>query len=226
MWDTEGQSWAAFPNPLLTARSEFKASYDILPAVLESVLLAIARSHQSPVMSSMRPYQALRRIWDTSSNDPDPSLTLAAVVNLTEFIRAGRTSTGVASAVAGVSPDVDIEERGRKVVAHFTNLRDFAGVHFMRQGEGGPGPVTAPGGGSHSRIESRSKATGTPMFRDIAPDVFFMSQQLINLVPRCVDRAKTAEPVHAPIFPVAEPVAETTDLPPDPGFGAPTGSSL
>lgn len=226
VWDTEGQSWAAFPNPLLTARSEFKAAYDILPAVLESVLLAIARSHQSPVMSSMRPYQALRRIWDASTPDPDPSRTLSAVVNLTEFLRNGSTNTGVASGVVGAGPGVDIEERGRKVVAHFTNMRDFAGQHFMRPGEGGPGPFTAPGGGSFSRIESRTKATGTPTFRDIAPDVFVMAQQLINLVPGCIDRAKASNPVPSPTVPVADARPDITDLPPDPGFGAPTGNSF
>lgn len=226
VWDAERQSWVAFPNPLLTARSEFKASYDILPAVLESVLLAIARCHQSPVMSSMRPYHALRSIWDSSSPDPDPSRTLSAVVHLTDFIRNGYTNTGVASAVAGVGPDVDIDERGQKLVAHFTTLRDFAGVHFMRPGEGGPGPVTAQGGGTHSRIDSRAKASGTPMFRDIAPDVFYMSQQLINLIPHCVERAKAADQVRPAFIPVSEPVVETTELPPDPGFGAPTGSSI
>jgi len=96
----------------------------------------------------------------------------------------------------------------------------------MRPGEGGPGPVTAPGGGTHSRIDSRAKASGTPMFRDIAPDVFYMSQQLINLIPHCVERAKAADQVRPAFIPVSEPVVETTELPPDPGFGAPTGSSI
>ena len=57
-----------FPHPLLTPPTRFLDINDWLPAVLESILLAVARSHERPVMASMRPYQLLRELYDNAAN--------------------------------------------------------------------------------------------------------------------------------------------------------------
>ena len=70
IYDADAGQWLNFPNPLLTPPSAFIATYDWLPAVLESILLAIAQSHEPPVMRSLRPYGVLRELYDAHSQDP------------------------------------------------------------------------------------------------------------------------------------------------------------
>ncbi len=41
VWDSGTSTWVDFPNPLLTPPARFLANNDWLPAVLESVLLAM-----------------------------------------------------------------------------------------------------------------------------------------------------------------------------------------
>ena len=228
VYDVTERSWVDFPNPLLTPHSEFEADYDILPAVLESVLIAIARSHQQPVMASMRPYQTLRRIYDTTTQDPiKGSYTLAASTNLTEFLRKGDMGSGLRSVVPDTGPGVDIEQRARLIQGYFEQLRDFSGQHFLTPGEGGgQGLIGAVGGGAFSRIDSRARASRTPIFRDVAPDVFVMAQKLVGFLPQCVEEAKRPAVTHnKPSTPVGEG-PEDIEIPQMPGFGGAPGSRI
>lgn len=191
VWSTQERRWVPFPNPLLTPPSEFLAPYDWLPAVLESFLIAIAQSHQPPVMSSLLPYVSLRRIFDESPEDPASGIhSLAAKRNLTQFLRTGNTGTGVASVVAGTGPEVSVDERAKLVENYFKEFHDFTGYHYMKPGEGaGPGTPGAAGGGSFSTIAVRAQAATTPIFRDLAPDVFVATQRLIDIIPECASAA-------------------------------------
>lgn len=195
VWDTESRQWLAFPHPLLTPQSEFKAEYDWLPAVLESVLLAIAQSHQPPVMNSMLPYRALRRIYDAGQQNattgPDSQRLLAARVNLTTWLRDGDSGTGLSSVVAQTGPEATIDERAERVSAYLTQYRDFVATHYMKPGEtSGSGLAPARGGGTFSVIGVRAQASATPFFRDLAPDVYWAANDLLTLVPIAVEAAK------------------------------------
>lgn len=192
VWSTEERRWLPFPNPLLTPPSEFLAGYDWLPAILESFLLAIAQSHQPPVMSSLQPYVALRQIYDESPEDPVSGIhSLAAKRHLTQFLRTGSTDTGVESVVDGTGPDVSVDERARLVESYFNQFNEFTGHHYMAPGEGAtPGNRGATGGGSFSAITVRAQAATTPIFRDLAPDVFAATRKLIGLVAECAEAAK------------------------------------
>ena len=178
IWDGDSASWLSFPNPLLTPPSKFSATYDWLPAVLESCLLAIARSHEAPVMSSLRPYHALRRLYDASSQDPGGGIMeLSAKQTLASWLVGGATASGGPSRVPGVGQAVDVDARAELSTTWLQTIRDLAGTHFMAAGQDG-----APGGGAFSVVDTRAKASQTPIFRDLAGDIYWATGALIALV--------------------------------------------
>lgn len=216
VWSTEERRWLQFPNPLLTPPSDFKAPYDWLPAILESFLLAIAQCHQPPVMSSLAPYVALRRIYDESPEDPVAGIhSLAAKKHLTQFLRTGVTSTGVESVVPGTGPEVSVDERAQHVADYFREFHEFTGHHYMAPGEClEPGSPGAAGGGSFSMITVREQAATTPIFRDLASDVFVATQRLIDIVPECAAAATKPEtPAYGATQPPSGPGGNVYEIP-------------
>ncbi|MFT4126563.1 MAG: tubulin-like doman-containing protein [Gordonia sp. (in: high G+C Gram-positive bacteria)] len=214
VWDGAARRWLPFPTPLLTPPADFLAEYDWLPAILESVLLAIAASHQPPAMSSMHPYRALRRIYDAAEQNTSSGLDAeqqAARTNMTQWLRTGNTGTGVASIIADTGEDVDVDTRADRLAAYFTQYRAFVGQHFIRPGDGDP---PAPGGGVFSTITVRKQATKTPFFRDLAPDVYWAASRLLDMIP-----AATAAAKHRPAAP--RPLPES-HVPTDDDFAPPT----
>lgn len=195
VWDTEARQWLAFPHPMLTPPSEFKAEYDWLPAVLESVLLAIAQSHQPPVMTSMLPYRAMRRLYDAgqenSTTGHDAQNLLAARINLTNWLRDGDSGTGLASVVSQAGTEATLDERAERLTAYLSQYRDFAATHYMKPGEApAGGMMPARGGGTFSVISVRQQASKTPFFRDLAPDVYWATTELLSLIPIAAGAAR------------------------------------
>lgn len=229
VWDTESRRWLAFPNPLLTPPSEFKADYDWLPAVLEGLLIAMAQSHQPPVMASMHPYRALRRIYDDAFEDPVSGMhTLAAKAHLTQWLRDGDSGTNVASVISGTASDVGVDERATRLTAYLQEFRSFAGTHYMAPGEGGgPGDPGASGQGTFAVIGLRDQASQTPIFRDTAPDVFWATHQLLELVPACAEAAKRPPIIETTYQPPAGPGGQVFQVPQMGGtFEVPQGGNF
>jgi hypothetical protein len=194
IWDG-ADSWVTFPHPLLTPPARFIAKYDWLPAILESSLLAVARSHEAPVMASLRPYQLLRGIFDDASQDPAGGI-----------LRDNRADP---SAVSGADATSDVDERARLATDWLGRIRDLAGKHYMTPGQDG-----APGGGTFSSVDRRDLASATPLFRDIAPDVWWATRELVGLI----EEARLA--AHRPAVPVEPPeplAASHAATPPDIG---------
>ncbi|MGO9511220.1 MAG: hypothetical protein ACLPXZ_29255 [Mycobacterium sp.] len=165
IYDDAAERWLDFPSPLLTPPSEFKASYDWLPAVLESILLAMAQSHQPPMMASLRPYQALRELFDANPHDPASGIVqLSAVQLLREFVESGSSGTGLASRVPTIAAAATPADRIAATEEWLGTIRDIAAAYL---------PAGAPGAspdGSFSAIATRGKAAKTPLFRDLAPE--------------------------------------------------------
>lgn len=180
VWDEDADHWTDFPHPLLTPPSQFRADYDWLPAVLESVLLAIARAHDAPIMSSLRPYQLLRRTYDSGPQEPTSGiLEISASTLVTNWLRTGDTPPGGVSRVPEATGATSPHDRAEAATAWLESIRELAGTHFMSAGRDG-----APGGGAFSVVSTRAQATATPIFRDLAPDVYWATQRLVELIER------------------------------------------
>ncbi|MBS9533711.1 hypothetical protein KIH27_08945 [Mycobacterium sp. M1] len=182
IYDGDSGQWLNFPNPLLTPPSAFQAAYDWLPAVLESILLAIAQSHEPPVMNSLRPYTVLRGLYDAHSQDPASGIVeLSAAGLLRDFLRDGTTAAGVTSRVPTVAAAQTPDERAEAAVAWLTTIRDVAAQYL---------PADAPGaaqGGAFTTVPTRGTASKTPIFRDLAPEVYSATESLIKLVQRAAE---------------------------------------
>ncbi|MGA5543740.1 tubulin-like doman-containing protein [Mycobacterium sp. NPDC051198] len=179
IYDGDDNQWLAFPNPLLTPPSAFTASYDWLPAVLESSLLAIATSHEPPVMRSLRPYTVLRALYDSHSQDPASGIVeLSAAALVREFLKTGTSGPGITSRVGPIAAAQTAEERQAAAETWLGNVRDVAAQYL---------PADTPGAtpdGAFTTVATRSKAAKTPIFRDVAPDVFWATEALIKLLQR------------------------------------------
>ncbi|MDO5683577.1 MAG: hypothetical protein Q4G46_12230, partial [Propionibacteriaceae bacterium] len=178
IFDRANREWLAFPHPLLTPPERFKAPYDWLPAVLESVLIAMARSHQNPVMSSMQPYRALRGLFDASPLGPATGIVeRSGKQAFVDWLADGDIGSGATSRAPGAAEATDPTARAEAARTFLTTIRDLAGVHFMAPGEDG-----APGGGTFSVIDDRAVAAQAPIFRDVAGDVHWACGELLTML--------------------------------------------
>ncbi len=179
IFDPEQQRWIDFPHPLLTPPDRFEALFDWLPAVLESHLLAIARVQQAPIMSSLRPYLALRELYDRGELGPASGIrTKSAIAKLAAWLGQGSVS-GSPSRIPSLAAASTPEER-----------RDAAKDWLT--GPDGPGwlaawdyqPPHQAGGqtGEFGIIATRAVASRTPYFRDLAADIVEKTTELAALV--------------------------------------------
>jgi hypothetical protein len=177
IFDGDTRQWLTFPHPLLTPPSAFTAQYDWLPAVLESILLAIAQSQQPPVMTSLRPYQVLRGLYDASSQQPASGIMeFSALGQLRDFLATGSSAPGVVSRIEEVAAATTPDERVAAIEKWLTKVRGIAAEYL---------PANTPGAapdGAFGAITTRVKAGKTPMFRDLAPDVYWATDTLIRLL--------------------------------------------
>ncbi|WP_051215302.1 tubulin-like doman-containing protein [Granulicoccus phenolivorans] len=214
VFDVANRQWLEFPNPLLTPPERFQASYDWLPAVLESSLLAISRSHQNPPMASLLPYRALRGLFDASPLGPAAGIVERSGKNLlVDYLRTGTIGSGATSRVPGAAEATDVDGRAEALTTFFTQIRDLAGVHFMAPGQAG-----APGGGTFSLVTDRGVASQAPIFRDLAPDIWWACGELIDMVADAAVRAK--QPAGTSRQGPLTPETQKLEMPGMPGMGA------
>jgi hypothetical protein len=185
IWDADVSRWIAFPHPLLTPPQQFVADYDWLPAVLESVLMAIARSaeqgpDQSP-FASMRPYILLRSLYDQGQVGPvGRVMQRAADRTVLDWLQTGRTASGESSrALPPASTLATVKHRADAASAILSGVHDVVGTDYLERGN-----LDAPGGGVYSHIDRRDQASWTPIFRDLAPDIYQATKELNDLVRR------------------------------------------
>ncbi|MCQ9386252.1 tubulin-like doman-containing protein [Brevibacterium moorei] len=181
IYDRETGQWLSFPNPLLTPPAEFVGqSFDWLPAVLESVLLAISNAHQTPVLSSLKPYRVLRGIFDNTPEEPRSGLlTLAARDQLADWLRTGETPSGMPSRAQAPT----LEERYRNAGQFLETVQGFA-AGKLDQGHPG-GAVVA--------VANRAQGALTPIFCDLVPDIVQVTQGLLGVLEEAKANAEAAE---------------------------------
>jgi hypothetical protein len=187
IYDGDAHQWLSFPNPLLTPPSTFIAQYDWLPAVLESILLAIAQSQEPPVMASLRPYQVLRELFDASPQRKAGGIVqLSAVGLLHDFLASGSSAPGVMSRVEAVAAATSPSQRVAAAEEWLTAVRGIA-AEYLPAGTPGSAPD-----GTFTTIATRAKAGKTPVFLDLAPDVFWASNTLLKLLGHTANTGGTA----------------------------------
>jgi hypothetical protein len=186
IWDAENTRWTTFPHPLLTPPSQFIGkSVDWLPAVMESYLLAIARAHDAPVMSSLRPYQLLRRLSDDTPGTPASGLQqLSSELLLSSWLATGNVPGGIPSVITGST----LDERYDAAAEWLGKIHAFTGINYLPPQRGG-----ALGGGPMSQIRSRREASATPIFRDLAEDIYRVTDDLIEVMTRAKTLAESGE---------------------------------
>lgn len=201
IYDADSGQWLNFPNPLLTPPSAFHAPYDWLPAVLESILLAIAQSHEPPVMRSLRPYSVLRELYDAHSQDPASGIVaLSAQGLLREFLQGVASAPGVQSRVPGIAEAQTADERAAAAVEWLTTIRDVAAQYLPADMAG------ATPGGAFTTVPTRTTASNTPMFRDLAPDVYAATGALINLIQHEAEALAAGAAAGGPVLDGGAPV--------------------
>ncbi|GGK99771.1 hypothetical protein GCM10007382_19630 [Salinibacterium xinjiangense] len=179
IWDPETTRWVGFPNPLLTPpTSKGFANYDWLPAVLESILLAISRAHEAPVMGSLRAYRLLRELSDAGSQEPAGGLLEGSAKNtIGAWLATGVTAGGLPSRVPNIASAQTGQERLELTRVWLQGIEKLAGEQFLAAGESG-----ATGGGAFSAITSRAQASSTPIFHDVAGDVFVEVRKILGML--------------------------------------------
>ena len=176
IWDPEDDRWVPFPYPLLTPPTRFLDVNDWLPAVLESSLLAIARSHERPVMASLRPYQLLRELYDDAANLRRSGIQAVSGEDvLLDWLTDGSTPPEGTSRVLGRASAAAPDERAAAVVDWLTRVGDLVRTHYLDHhlGENRDGAMTR-----------RRQASEAPIIRDVALDVVTATADLLELVRR------------------------------------------
>lgn len=193
---SSGQSvgaWLDFPDPLLTPMSAARHPLDKVACLLESVVLAMAACHNRPDMSPLRPYAALRSIWDDGDSPAASATSLAAARHLAEWIQKGQapgpsSARGAfASAVPSAaflpasdlygSPSDSPERRKELLAGQVRSWREGIGTSFLPRGQAG-----AAGGGQWSRIEHVEQLPTVPFFHEIADDAHRVLLALESLI--------------------------------------------
>ena len=198
VWNPATGMWASFPNPLLTPpSSQHFASYDWLPAVMESILLAHARVHETPVLESLRPYKILRQLFDDSLLQPAGGLVRrSAFSSIVGWLASDGTVSGSPSRVTGIQPGQTAEKKAELVAAWLGSVQTLA--------KGFQPEVFA--------IRQRDHASQMPIFHDLAPDVVLQTQILIDMLPAALSEAISA-PQTSETPTVRTSVAATFTLP-------------
>jgi hypothetical protein len=130
-------------------------------------------------MRSLRPYGVLRALYDAHSQDPASGIVeLSAADVLRDFLANGAGAPGMAPRLESIAAAQTPAERAGAAQEWLTNVRDVAAQYLP-----GDMPGAAPGG-VFTSIPTRSTASNTPVFRDLAPDVYWATETLTRLVQR------------------------------------------
>ena len=178
IWDPEDSRWVSFPHPLLTPPTRFIDINDWLPAVLESSLLAVARSHERPVMASLRPYQLLRELYDDAANLRKSGIQAVSGEDvLLDWLSDGDTPPDGASRVLGRAGGTTPGERAAAVEEWLTSVGDLVRRQYLDHHVGGDRTAA---------MTRRRQASEAPIIRDVALDVVTATAELRELLHRLV----------------------------------------
>jgi hypothetical protein len=120
IWDLDADRWLSFPFPLYERRAQ---GMQILPAVLDSVQLAMAQCNAESSVEPLAPYRALIAIGEFLDGESSP---------LSAWLLHGQTASGAPTpnpAEAG-SPDSDVDGRREKILTQLRRTKEQYERHF------------------------------------------------------------------------------------------------
>lgn len=218
IFDDARNEWVSFPRVLLTPPRQMKASYDWMPAVIESVLLAYAHSHEIPpggeIADSFRPYHLLRGLYDTGYQGPTTGdVRHPAILRLAEWLRTAKqppVGTGE------VAPET-MEARFEKASQLFNSHRGLS-RNFIPSTAGGFIPGMAAEEKPYADVTQREVAKAMPLYRDLAPDVAEMTEELLQKLDRALVEARQPAAQQSAMNPPQTPPAPSDNIPGLPGL--------
>lgn len=191
VFDREEGTWIRFPDPMLRSYIRFRHVVDWLPVVLESMVLALGASFQTPVLDSLRPYRVLRQLYDATPEERAAAhMSLRAQTELAEWF-AGRTG-GRVSAIGDAASALTPDARAEVVQGYLTKWRDQNVGYFLPTSKGGDDDAL------FGDIADRSIASRTPLMRDLAEDIQWALAQLEGLLPAALAQSRTLPPPGPP----------------------------
>lgn len=181
VYDPISHEWLPFPFPYLTAPEEFRMHQDLLPAVLESHLVAVSNyARSTPPGRSLAPYRALRRLWDSSSSGPIDSsfgvFSLKAEALLTKWRRDGQPPRGrprgsKALPVEGADATARTEAAKAWAQGVLTGMENLFGTENV----------------AYRTISGAAERYAAPMLRDLYPDIEIMLPRILELLDRPIE---------------------------------------
>lgn len=173
----EGQ-WFHLPFPYLTDPNQFRMSQDLLPAVLESSLLAVANYGQStPPGRSMMPFRALRRLWDSNPDGPTNAgfgvTSLNAETVLGEWVTTGMPPAG-RPVTARAMPVQEADAAARLAAA-----KEWIGKVLEHSTQ-----TVGTAGSAYRAVRTPGERMATPTLRDLYGDIAEVLPTISSLLDR------------------------------------------
>jgi hypothetical protein len=194
IWDAQAKRWRHFPALLTPRDTRGFTNNDILPAVLESVLLAVAQATEAPVFDSLTPYRLLRGLYDDNPLGPTegeiPLAQLAGIRNLATWLGQGRGRSGGSSAIPELLAPTTVADRVRAARLWLKGQRDRIGEHLLLKDEA----RGIRGGGLLTQVATRTDAAGIPLEADIAEDLWEALPTVNDLIIKA-EKDATAAPL-------------------------------
>ena len=197
--DRASGSWLSFPEALLSAPGgiDTLANVDRLPAVLESMLVAMAACHEYHELEPLRPYRLLRELYDDNENEPTEEIApemhglvmdqtigaemmprLSGHQALLRWVMGGEVPPGGVSAIAeAASPEEGPAQRRDAALEALRAQREAVGRDYLAAGQLG-----APGGGHFSALTRPDQLARVPLVHELAPDIYLVLGSLCEFV--------------------------------------------
>lgn len=172
IWDREHRRWLEFPTPLLTPPSRMIVANALLPAVLESMLLAYLEVSQRG-QEAFLPWTVMRQWAESGENDPMRALGIQTPVeeNLGDLLAAGSIDD-LPPAVEGLGSATTAEERREVLLGYCDSVLAYLDQHYLP----GRGKKDEPGWFTNYR--RRDLVEWTPLTVDLAQE---MSEELMHV---------------------------------------------
>lgn len=183
--DEQAKQWINFDTPLLTPVSRFRAGLDWLPNLLESVALAWARAGEQPLFRSVHPYILLRQLWDDAASPSLPGRTTRGRRLLHQWLYNGERMSGEVNQIKGTEMPVTPAQRLEAATAWLRRQNEIAQA-YVPSAKLGEGRLFNSSERPFADIADRSIASQVPVFSDLAPDVVDATQEILEILERCL----------------------------------------